>query len=179
MRLLAVAISAVLAISLAGCSDDAAPEETVETGDVVVDASHEISYFQGEFSLLVNPDPEFIAIGGASFNCVFFWDTSGAAYEWFNGNATLTWDALPNAQLLRLRTMGAAEELAAGPAGSPLVLEFDNLTVGHEWGIGFWVDYSVLDRTMPVAQQVKLDINFEFTGELPEPSIGTCAGGGA
>ncbi len=168
----------IFLILLAGCSatPDVADAPT-QPVDSQPDEPVVWETFTGSFALTINPDPRAVAVGGVSENCVFFWETSGANYVLGNGTVTLTWDALPNTPTFSLRATGGGD-VAPVTGGSPLVLTFDALPYGHSWGTGFWADYSVLDGTMPAAQQATLEVELEYQGVLPAPGVGTCAGGG-
>ncbi|MGB0652481.1 MAG: hypothetical protein ACPGQL_04710 [Thermoplasmatota archaeon] len=172
----------LLMLALSGClsDDDDADAAGGEPEGQLIEGpeSGPVRTYNGTFDLVINPDLEVIAFGGASANCVFFWETDGARYDVLAGNVTLTWDALPNTPSFSIRVTGTDDDVETAGAGSPVTLTFDQISVDFDWGIGFHADYTLVDGTLPVAQAATMDVSFAYTGELPEPGIGTCAGGG-
>ncbi len=121
----------------------------------------------------------FISVAGTgtqSTNCLLFWDTDGAAYDLTNGTVVLTWDPLtPAAEELSLRVDGTSGSFEAAGT-SPLTLEFDELANSpDDWGVTFAVDHDL--PNVPVQQVVKLELAFDYLGDLPTPSKGTCSNG--
>jgi hypothetical protein len=188
----------VLLALLAGCSEPGASRDessmtTTKAADAGIDESADARAMQtedgpaaaaarsyrGSFELLVNPDTEVIGLGGASQNCVFFWDSDGTDLGVLNGTARLTWAPGPTTTSFRIITATTVEDAASAYGGSPVEWSFGTLTPGNpQWGVGFGADYTLMDGTLPIALPMTLDLEFSYTGDLPEAGIGTCAGGG-
>ena len=148
---------------------------TARGGDEEESDPDAIHHFDAEYTLTVNPDTyATVAVGGvSSSNCVLFWDTSGADYLLINGTAVLTWDpATPAAQPLGVYVTSGAGLSASG--NSPVTLAFGELEADG-WGIGFGADSSL--GSVAVMQPVTLHLTFDYKGDLPAGSKGSCGNG--
>jgi hypothetical protein len=167
----------------AGASQGAGGSPANLTSNGTGGAPATLSAFRQSFDLLVNPDPEAIAVGGASRNCVLFWDSEGTDLSIHNGTARLTWSETPNTPAFRITSATTAGDPASPYGDSPVEWSFEALLPasgdeGPGWGLGFGADYTLADGTIPVAQAMTLELAFTYTGTLPEAGVGTCSGGG-
>lgn len=166
----------------AGCADRSDAGQLAETTAAPTTDMEPISHYSDRFDLLINPDTEIVAFAGTSLNCLFFWDPeSGPRYTILNGTAVLTWDAMtPLSSQLRIVVTGQqGDEQSTVMAASPITLSFTMIEPdASRFGVGFWADYTLTAAQLPVLQSAQLDVDFEYTGDLPDGGLGTCAGGG-
>lgn len=181
--------TAVLALLLlAGCLDDG-PQAPGSLGGADADAGRQgrvgrtgepagVRTFDSSFDLVLNPDSElllFTMLAGDR-NCILFSEGDSPSYRILGGTATMTWDALtPLAEDLVLSVFGLTESLRVS-GSSPLTVDLSGLELDLEGGgMDLMADHEV--PQMPIRQSAKLQVTFDYEGEVPGPFQGFCTNG--